>query len=1363
MQNSETPRSDLTNENIKKIEKFRTSKDTSVLVVMFTDLKGSTKIAEKYGEEYAQNMRHLHDEMLLEIIERKGNGIHIKNIGDSILCVFSEPSVAVERALEIQRKLNEHNKNNPDKEPIIVRIGMHMGQVAVEDKFQTDIFGRHVNKAARVESLADGGQILITHGVYDSAKGWIKDETLQWTAHGAYQVKGILEPIRVYEVNNPEISLPRAPQGTRFVSKQHRFMRTGVAAAVFIIAALSILLWKTWTEKEEMVNLTKPSIAVMYFTNMTDNESDQALCAGMTATLTTDLQNLSGIAVIPRSQILKYRNTELDVIKTGKELEVSAVLIGSLQRMGNRIRIYAELVDIKSGSNIWSSRSNHIIDDISALQDTISSKIISALKVKLSRSEENILNENETVSFDAYHLYGRGIYYVDNEMYELALESFNNALKQDRSYIRAAFQKGLVLEKLKRWKDALSTYNDILPEGGKEKKVLWEWKFPDDLLRDENGWTQSPSGTDYFYAETKNSITKYYIFDPQKRNLSLSFQVNGSLNSAHIWVTDNIFTAVYNTDSESASSDILYGIESSTGRILWKFNFDNEEFQGFLSLKMKKLGRRILARNSLLEKNCLLDGTTGKVISSYTYHGDDGSSADIIRRDKKTPLILNYNPLKSRMNAYQAETGKILWENNFGDQYVLPLIQNDLVYIISSENVRCLDPDNGKIIWDKEIPGLAHYDAASMPKYEHHTFPERELLCVSASDGSVYGLNMQDGKTLWQMQIGKAFKISRRHKSLLYLTSADGDILALNIENGDIKLRSKIGEEPLDVNTVEDSVLYLRSERSIYSLDPFSGEVKWTYDHFSKLPPFRKHKNFIFFKPSGREIAVLDCEDGSRLYTYRFKVVQENFGELKLGYVKTITRKDILFIADDTGLMELKMDGFSKGQAILEKEILERIAICQFSSGDKDDAVSTARKVAEELAPGFASIHRTLAEFYWEMEKQDKAIDEYMNYFRLADTGKKQAEVLFNNLKDRVGLYWKTKLDLLAVLPVLKFLDKSVIIASGNINTNSSFYKIDTNDGNIIWKNDVTGHTALSDILDNSSILILTQNVSDKNIVLRKTDILDGSTTWSKTIIPYEKGAAYWFSGPDVIGEKIFLAVNQGKGLSTITKYICLDLKGNILWNIPKNTGYSPIKNIGNRNFEIFENYFITGFNDSLQIYNTNSGSPVHKTSVQFKIIPDFTLFNGRLYFETEDKYLNEFDLTGLKINNRLRLTTRIRSFSKSKINSSLSKRMQNGKIITWDNRGIYLYKFDTGNSDKNMIWKYDLSSRLVTPPRIENDIAYALNSENKLTGIDIETGTELFNRNLLWKAVNFYCYDDNIFFVSRESDFYVLSSEIIF
>jgi class 3 adenylate cyclase len=223
------------------IDEFRKRRNTSVLTIMFTDMKGYTQMTEEKGDEYSNRMVDLHDALLERIIETEGAGKVLRHIGDSILAIFSEPSTAVERALLIQEEIRKFNRELAEVEPLAVRIGLHMGQITVKDDINPDIFGRHVNRASRVEGLADGGQVFVTYNVLDSAKGWLvgkQQEKIAWTSHGQYRLKGIDEAIEIFEVYHEGKVEPRAPRGVK--REQNRLLL--LIPMVLVLAAGLVVL-----------------------------------------------------------------------------------------------------------------------------------------------------------------------------------------------------------------------------------------------------------------------------------------------------------------------------------------------------------------------------------------------------------------------------------------------------------------------------------------------------------------------------------------------------------------------------------------------------------------------------------------------------------------------------------------------------------------------------------------------------------------------------------------------------------------------------------------------------------------------------------------------------------------------------------------------------------------------------------------------------------------------------------------------------------------------------------------------------------------------------------------------------------------
>jgi class 3 adenylate cyclase len=193
--------------------------ETAVVVVLFDDMKGSLvlkdQLAASSDEQAFQMLRREHDALVTQIVTRDGAGEVIKSTGDGLLAILRKPSVAVERAVEIQERLHGH--------PYIrVRIGMDMGEVSLEsDAFnRRDAFGRHVDWAARAMGLADAGHICVTRSVYTDAYSWIRKSLIAWKDHGAYRVKEGETPLDIFEPFNANLTTPMAePRGQKITAQ----------------------------------------------------------------------------------------------------------------------------------------------------------------------------------------------------------------------------------------------------------------------------------------------------------------------------------------------------------------------------------------------------------------------------------------------------------------------------------------------------------------------------------------------------------------------------------------------------------------------------------------------------------------------------------------------------------------------------------------------------------------------------------------------------------------------------------------------------------------------------------------------------------------------------------------------------------------------------------------------------------------------------------------------------------------------------------------------------------------------------------------------------------------------------------------
>jgi TolB-like protein/class 3 adenylate cyclase len=301
------------------------------------------------------------------------HGRIVKNTGDGVLVEFASVVDAVRCADEIQRGVAEQNIDVPQVKRIEFRIGVHVGDVIVEEN---DIFGDGVNIAVRLEGIAEPGGISISDDAHRQVRGKIG---IDYDDIGPQVLKNIAEPMRVW----------RARIGPSFSPA---------------------MLTKPPTETAQPLALPdKPSIAVLPFENMSGDPEQEYFADGMVEDIITGLSRSRSLFVIARHSTFTYKGKAFDIKQVGRELGVRYVLEGSVRRAGNRVRITGQLVDAATGNHIWADRYDSTLEDIFDLQDRVTSSVIGAISPQLERAEIERAQRKPTESLQAYDYYLRAL------------------------------------------------------------------------------------------------------------------------------------------------------------------------------------------------------------------------------------------------------------------------------------------------------------------------------------------------------------------------------------------------------------------------------------------------------------------------------------------------------------------------------------------------------------------------------------------------------------------------------------------------------------------------------------------------------------------------------------------------------------------------------------------------------------------------------------------------------------------------------------------------------------------------------------------------------------------------------------------
>lgn len=327
--------------------------------IFIADLAGYTRLTEADEAGTLRRLKAAREQVIDPSIASFGGRI-VHTAGDGVLSEFPSVVDAVQCATNIQNGMAEHGKDEPDEARLRFRIGVNLGDVMIDGD---DLHGSGVNIAARLQEIAEPGTVCISETVYSQ----VRDEIdLEWENDGEHRLKNIGRPIEVW----------------RWVPASAR-EATGRNAYDFSV-------------------VDGPSIAVLPFTNLSSDPDQDFFADGMTEDVITLLSTVPDLFVIARNSTFEYKGKSPDVRDVAAALGVRYVLEGAVRKLGNRIRVTAQLVDALSGNQIWGERYDRDLDDIFAVQDELAEGIVGAAQSRLLVAESGRASRKPTNKLDAW-------------------------------------------------------------------------------------------------------------------------------------------------------------------------------------------------------------------------------------------------------------------------------------------------------------------------------------------------------------------------------------------------------------------------------------------------------------------------------------------------------------------------------------------------------------------------------------------------------------------------------------------------------------------------------------------------------------------------------------------------------------------------------------------------------------------------------------------------------------------------------------------------------------------------------------------------------------------------------------------------
>jgi TolB-like protein len=344
--------------------------DRRLAAIMFTDIVGYTALMGSDEDKAFRVLRK--NRQIQRPIIKKYRGEWLKEMGDGILASFHTASDAVRCAGDIQQAVI--------KEGIALRIGIHEGEVVFEGG---DVLGDGVNVASRLEGMADEGCINISGAVYKDIKNksGITAEFI-----GEKELKNVEEPVKVYKVRCEEYV--KDDLQNVLPEKSKKKLLYYILGSILIMIISLALIWHLYLKKQSDVETRtiERSIAVLAFNDQSPNGDQEWLGDGVADEILNVLTKVEGLKVIGKTSSFSFKGKDATIKEIGEKLNVKTVLEGSVSKIGNQLRITAQLIDVDSEAHIWSDKYDReaadILDIIDEVAKNISGSLISELSIE---------------------------------------------------------------------------------------------------------------------------------------------------------------------------------------------------------------------------------------------------------------------------------------------------------------------------------------------------------------------------------------------------------------------------------------------------------------------------------------------------------------------------------------------------------------------------------------------------------------------------------------------------------------------------------------------------------------------------------------------------------------------------------------------------------------------------------------------------------------------------------------------------------------------------------------------------------------------------------------------------------------------
>lgn len=393
--------------------------------ILFTDIVGSTAMMQQ-DQQSAVLISKRYVDVLNECVTAHGGEI-LNDFGDGSLCTFHSATEAIRCAIEMQQQLQAEPR-------VPLRIGLHVGEIFFE---VGKVFGDGVNVASRVQSLGVANSILFSPAIKSEIKN---QQEFKSVSVGKFHFKNVDEPMEVFAVTNEGLVVPKKNQIEGKLHKKGLPIKWIIAASAMLLLAASFLIYRNSSYEAGFTGGDK-TIAVLPFENMGIENSDEYISDGISQDIINSLSKISSLKkVIGWFSVKGFKKTTKSLDEVSKELDVAAILTGTVQKHGDKIRITAELIEVSTNKQLWGDDFEYDSKDILSIQSKIARQIVDALKARVTPEENKGLSKHFTENVESYKFYLKGRAFwnaAGRENFDSAEAYYKRAIELEPNYALA--------------------------------------------------------------------------------------------------------------------------------------------------------------------------------------------------------------------------------------------------------------------------------------------------------------------------------------------------------------------------------------------------------------------------------------------------------------------------------------------------------------------------------------------------------------------------------------------------------------------------------------------------------------------------------------------------------------------------------------------------------------------------------------------------------------------------------------------------------------------------------------------------------------------------------------------------------------